>query len=178
MPNHVANYVVITGDVDVLKVFWQKATEKTENNPEEEFSYRNLYPVPPNTDSYFWCIDNWGNKWGCYDIVEKKIEIENGIIELYYDTAWSPSEPFWKKITKKYNIEVTNYFHDEGSIFCGHHIYNNGTVISREEYYKYYENKDIFIRYANMCGRDGWYDKRDDDESDDDKNDENEPNNE
>ncbi|AGF85401.1 hypothetical protein QJ854_gp381 [Moumouvirus goulette] len=161
MPNHVANHVIIKGDFDVLKKFWNIATTKTKNNSRGQFCYENLYPVPKDENWYSWCIENWGNKWGCYDVVEKKIDIENNIIELYYDTAWSPSEPFWCKITKKYNFEVTNYFHDEGSCFCGHHVYNNGNVSSREEHINYQNEEDIFKRYAHICGRDKWYDSDD-----------------
>ncbi|AGC01888.1 hypothetical protein H012_gp575 [Acanthamoeba polyphaga moumouvirus] len=166
MPNHVANYIIIKGNSDILDEFWKKSTMKSKNNSNGQFCYDNLYPVPKGVNGYFWCIDNWGNKWGCYDVVEKKIDIENGVIELYYQTAWSPSEPFWTKISKKYNLEVTNYFHDEGSCFCGYHIYQNGIVSSREEYVKFDSQKDIFIRYANICGRDRWYDNNEDDESD------------
>ncbi|ANB50538.1 hypothetical protein [Powai lake megavirus] len=161
MPNYVANYVIIKGDKKELTKFWNQATI-TGN-----FDYENLYPDPENKYTNDWCIDNWGNKWGAYNVEEDNIDINNGIIKLYYNTAWSTSNSFWKKVTYEYKIGVKNYFHDEGSYFCGYVKIKNGQIIKEFIVDDFDNNKNLFIKYANICGRDGYYY---DSEEDDDEN--------
>ncbi|AZL89428.1 hypothetical protein QKC54_gp0397 [Megavirus baoshan] len=160
MPNYVANYVVIKGKKKELTKFWNQA------NITGEFEYENLYPDPDNEYIDNWCIDNWGNKWGANNVNKSNIDINNGIIELYYDTAWRTSNPFWKKITNKYKIIVKNYFHDEGSCFCGYVKIKNGEIIKELVIDDYDKNKNLYIKYANICGREGYY--YDSEEDDDD----------
>ncbi len=39
-------------------------------------------------DWYSWCNENWGTKWGCYDL---RFEVDDdGVAELWYTSAWSP----------------------------------------------------------------------------------------
>ncbi|AEQ32812.1 hypothetical protein [Acanthamoeba polyphaga mimivirus] len=160
MPNYVANYVIIKGKKEELIKFWNQATITG------EFEYENLYLDPKNEYTYDWCIDNWGNKWGASNVEESNIDINNNIIELYYDTAWSTSNPFWKNITNKYKIIVKNYFHDEGSCFCGHVKIKNGEIIKELVVDDYDKNKNLYIKYANLCGREGYYyDSEDDDDN-------------
>ena len=90
MPNHVANYIKIRGELSVLKKFWAKATRDSEGK-KTDFNYSNLVPEPTSKkmDLYTWHCNNWGNKWGCYNVGFNKspINIFNNVIKLNYDTA-------------------------------------------------------------------------------------------
>jgi hypothetical protein len=163
MPNHVANYVIIEGDTSVLKDFWSKATHKS-SGEETLFRYDNLHPAPPSADWYDWNCQNWGNKWGCYNVSISVLDYDNKMIALFYDTAWSTSTPFWIKVTSEFDIMVKNYYHDEGSNFCGKSFYSNGNVMNNKEYSDYVPEKTKFLKYATLCGRNGYYDDDDSEE--------------
>ena len=162
MPNHVANYVIITGAENILRQFWKKATTNAKDPINTDFDYDNLYPLPKNEEEnwYKWCIEHWGNKWGCYEVenISNTNCFESGSIELRYKTAWSSSRPFWTKITKDYKIKVLNYFHDEGSCFCGEEKYEDGNVQESKIFHLYDVHKKQFVEYAKLCGRTNWYD--------------------
>ncbi|XWV26440.1 hypothetical protein QJ857_gp0629 [Tupanvirus soda lake] len=164
MPNHVANFVIITGEPVDVKNFWKEAT--TSKNPDNNgtFCYSNIYPIPDGVNWYDWCIKYWGNKWGCYDVDSDVSQIDNGIVSMTYDTAWSYSNPFWIWVTQKFKIKVKKYFHDEGSWFCGKEKYCNGLVKSSVIYQSYKTQKHYFIKYANICGRPDYYQHNENDD--------------
>lgn len=159
MPNDVANTVIITGDSATLRHFWKIATTDVTNPEDHRFLYENLYPLPADQENnwYQWQCDQWGNKWGAYNMSEINVDPENGKIEIYYETAWSISDPFWKKVTSDFKIKVKNYYHDEGSCFCGVSTYEDG-MITKE---KLFDDIDRYIRefiyYAQKCGRTDFY---------------------
>ncbi|XWV25180.1 hypothetical protein QJ856_gp0592 [Tupanvirus deep ocean] len=163
MPNDVANFVIITGDSAEVKRFWAVATTSNDVNKNGKFCYDNIYPTPDGVDWYVWRIKNWGNKWGCYDVDFDISQIDNGIILLSYDTAWSSSTPFWTKITKVFKIRVKNYFHDEGSIFCGKEEYHNGNIIYSIIFNSYKIQKEYFKKYAKICAHPHYYGSGSDD---------------
>lgn len=151
MPNHVSNTIKITGTPTELQSFWKDATTDPEDAAKTEFKYTNLYPIPDGADWYFWSIKNYGNKWGNYNTSVQTLDFENGVIELSYDTAWDISTPFWKWITAKYHIFVTNYFFDEGFNFCGECYYINGNETTSLIFQNYHEDVDDFKKYAELC---------------------------
>lgn len=177
MTNYVANYVKITGEPSTIKKFWKKATTEPEsariNNgkklkktefedifvemiSKQYFSYNNLYECPEQ-GNIKWCIENWGNKWGAFSVNISTIDFDDGIIILYYDTTWAHSTPFWKKVTMDFEINVSNFYHDEGSNFCGESHYKNGCILKEKYYTNFEKEKDIFIKYASACGLQNYY---------------------
>ena len=149
MPNHVAEYLVdITGN-DADK-FWNIATKN--NN---EFKYQNVYPSTEE-NWYDFNLMIYGNKRGRYDV--EIINIIFNDITILYSTAWDKSDPFWINVTKDYDIKVIKVYHDEGSNFCGETTYYKGTK-KKELYFKNYKKEEaVFVKYADKCGRTGWYD--------------------
>lgn len=167
MPNHVANYVIITGKFANIKKFWKEATKSSNKEYNGKFCYDNLYPMPDGIDGmewYEWAIKNWGNKWGCFDVVSNISLILSGTITLFYNTAWYYSTNFWLKVTNEHKIKVVNYFHDEGSNFCGKESYSKGLVTSKKLYDNYEKQKKYFVTYAEICGRENYYDKNNGDD--------------
>ena len=70
------------------------------------------FPDGKNDDRwYHWCIDNWGTKWEP-DINEVGYE-DSEILELVFNTAWSPPQGVVEKMREKYPGLTFQCFYDE-----------------------------------------------------------------
>ena len=70
------------------------------------------FPDGTNDDRwYMWCVNNWGTKWDAGDV---DIEYEDSeIMQLEFDTAWSPPEGIMEKLREKYPELSFQCFYDE-----------------------------------------------------------------
>jgi hypothetical protein len=176
MPNHVANYVIITGNPTDLEKFWKKATTDEKTSESTTFDYKNLFPIPYGTSWYDFCVKYWGNKWGSYEVEENVTndDIQKGEISFKYNTAWNISTPFWINITGMFNIQVHNYFHDECDNFCGEEIYKDASVIKRLFFTDPSKYPEEYDKYEKICEKNISSDSNNSsDESDDDESDNN-----
>lgn len=60
---------------------------------------------------YDWAINNWGTKWGAYEI--EHVEIGKDHIDIQFDTAWSPPEGILNKLMDE-GFRVNGFWHEEG----------------------------------------------------------------
>lgn len=52
-----------------------------------------------HTNWYSWCIQNWGTKWDARRTeITEPFTIDEGYIEIRFDTAWSPPLPIFEKM--------------------------------------------------------------------------------
>ena len=95
-----------------------------------------------NTDEswYWWNVRNWGTKW---DIAvaddakypETSLEItDDGSLMYRFSTAWSPVHEIFNILSQKYPELEFDYEYEEEQGWGGHTIWQNGEVISHEEY--------------------------------------------
>tara|TARA_R100001082_G_scaffold52746_1_gene28745 strand:- start:321 stop:728 length:408 start_codon:yes stop_codon:yes gene_type:complete len=94
-------------------------------DPDEVFSFEHICPIPEaetQMDEYNWRCENWGTKWGAVDleIDDEEYEGHNAvstIIQLNFETAWSPAEGIYQAIIKKIEEEgwdiYVSWFYDE-----------------------------------------------------------------
>ena len=80
------------------------------------------FPDGKNDDRwYHWNIQNWGTKW---DITADSVEIEledSEMLEVSFDTAWSPPEPICKRLREMFPDSSFSWFYDEpGMEFAGY----------------------------------------------------------
>ena len=72
------------------------------------------FPDGKNDDRwYHWNIQNWGTKW---DITADSVEIEledSEMLEVSFDTAWSPPEPICKRLREMFPDSSFSWFYDE-----------------------------------------------------------------
>ena len=72
------------------------------------------FPDGKNDDRwYHWNIQNWGTKW---DITADSVEIEledSEMLEVSFDTAWSPPEPICKRLREMFPESSFSWFYDE-----------------------------------------------------------------
>ena len=79
------------------------------------------FPDGKNDDRwYHWCVDNWGTKWEP-DINEVGYE-DSEILELVFNTAWSPPQGVVEKMREKYPDLTFQCFYDEpGCAIAGYY---------------------------------------------------------
>lgn len=79
---------------------------------------------------YSWCVANWGTKWDI-NTGGNTVDLEDGqlVVDLWFDTAWSPPIGFYKTM-EKLGFKVDAFYHEPGMGFCGRYTMNN------DEYYE------------------------------------------
>jgi len=90
---------------------------------------------------YDWCIDNWGTKWGDYDMnpitpPRKSSSGKEYMLDFYYDTAWSPGDEALSNaiITQFPKIKGLISYEEPGMAFAGELVFYNGKVISNRSW--------------------------------------------
>jgi hypothetical protein len=71
-----------------------------------------------NRGGYEWCVQNWGTKWGLYDVELK----EQGQGRLFYTfrSAWGPPLPVIRAMAKRFpNLEFRIAYYECGMAFQG-----------------------------------------------------------
>ena len=89
---------------------------------------------------YDWSINNWGTKWGAYDVDANFDRVElDGCAVVRFQTAWSLPEPIFAELADLYP-ELTFEIRccEEGGFFAGELTYTGGEVID------------------NLVGEEGW----------------------
>lgn len=135
MPNHCENHTSIIGPREDIERLLAVITA-----PADDHLLAHLYPVPEDvTDSYHWCIENWGTKWGDYDHFSDEIEAfhhndNTSSISVSYMTAWSPfGENYWRKVSKDYpTLWFTTSYAEQGMCFVGAFAVRNGSIENHE----------------------------------------------
>ena len=71
------------------------------------------FPDGKNDDRwYHWCISNWGTKWEP-DILDVDGDQDSEMLEITFNTAWSPPEGVVEKMREKYPKLTFQCFYDE-----------------------------------------------------------------
>ena len=124
---------------------YQAMTEEQSKNLIAEYGADNWYD---------WMINNWGTKWGIYDLT---CESE---LKFSYNTAWSPATTFYINISTKYpSLTFYHEFADEGGFFVGYERIQDG-VIKETADYKWESENGVEIRKRVR----GWYEDEDENE--------------
>ena len=72
-------------------------------------------------DWYDFCNSEWGTKWDANNITVNSDEDQ--LMELIFDTAWSPPLAFYNRMVEQ-GFEVSAYYYEPGCAFVGH--WDNG----------------------------------------------------
>ena len=133
-------------DENAKGVFWNFVSP---TDTEAYFAQETRKPAPEGTDLlaeiskqfaegmdwYNWNVRNWGTKW---DITLHRDEIgdfdQNNdgdwYFHWYFDTAWSPAEPAYHAIAKRFpNLEFAYEITEEANFFAGKLLFRNGELL-------------------------------------------------
>jgi hypothetical protein len=140
MPNWCENALDITGTSKSIK-------RLVEDLRENEYKWNEtIAPHKVTKDEYDknWRalnIDNWGTKWEVgdtstlADTIEDSYEEGNDYLSLWFDTAWSPNVEVSEVLAKKYGVEVTHRYEEQGCELMGRvFIAPDGEVLEHREY--------------------------------------------
>lgn len=106
--------------------------------PYDEHNLRRLRDINPAVDAfckaegitmsgYEWEYENWGCKWG--DCSTEVREVSDTHVNIYFETAWAPCHPFWKKVSADYpTLTITMDYTEEGGHFEGEAVYTAGSA--------------------------------------------------
>lgn len=67
-----------------------------------------------------WTRENWGCKWDVGDddsITE--FDEENNVLDLYFDSPWTPPIAAYETLVSEYGFTIQAYFYEPGNEFCG-----------------------------------------------------------
>ncbi len=130
MPNHITNIVAVSGDESRIQAML-KAVQNDEYGV-GSVDFNKIIPMPDDSDSYDWCIANWGSKWNSYGYTADT-GFKDG--KLTFLTAWSAPHPIMQRLSEMFpDIEFEHEWADEDiGMNCGRYAYYDGERI--EEYY-------------------------------------------
>lgn len=138
MPNHCVNFTTVTGPVDDIQRFYDAVLvpdEDINENTTDCFCLARLFPIPEDKigDSYWWCVENWGTKWGDYNYLtgdDEDIWQAPDTLSFSYHTAYAPfSENFWQKVTNDWpTLYFTTSYQEEGIGVLGAIAASDGLV--------------------------------------------------
>lgn len=101
-----------------------------QNNKEVSASNKDKHGF---TGWYDWRVANWGTKWEAIDPSDIKVEPEH--YQVFFQTAWSPPEPWVRFASKKFpHLDFTMEYHEEAGMYASELVkFKEGEVTSREE---------------------------------------------
>ena len=132
MPNWCSNYIKISGDESNMKPIYDllksevddlfMSTLVPENGEFEKIKDGGHFLLSPYVEYY-------GTKWD-FKVTECDTNtLEPTLIDFSVSTAWSPPEPFCKRLSKKYGVDVEISFFEGGANFAGRSRFSNGKEI-------------------------------------------------
>lgn len=89
------------------------------------------------SDWYGWRLAHWGTKWDLNPetthLNEMVVNDDNASFSISYDTAWSPVNDFWIKVSEMFpKVRIDNRFFEEGCNFIGQTIIEGGETLADE----------------------------------------------
>lgn len=145
MPNWCENIISITGSEADINKFWEEnqkfSFSKYVKNKDKKYRqevWNNMsridkgnwtfetwwynIAIPDSLDGYHWNQNNFGTKWEVdYNSDSfKMVKKSKTRIMMYFDTAWSPSEPVTLAMAMKYpNLKFNHKYYEMGCEFKG-----------------------------------------------------------
>lgn len=150
MPNWCMNEIAIQGDKSELKKFADKSKGKELSletyYPEpdyEETEVNPAFPLPGEEkksvmpDWWNWRVSHWGTKWDLCDLEGQEWEIRGDgyptnpfRYEFHFNTAWSPPEAAFVKISKDFpELTFVLKYAEGGCDFAGQLTVKNGQAL-------------------------------------------------
>jgi hypothetical protein len=136
MPNYCGNELKVFGSYDERNKFVQLMNENDDNKDSVSLSFNYILPCQDDDYGVIWCSQNWGTKWGAFDVELTHNENETTYI---FRTAWKPpSEKFLNLMAEKFpDVYFELKYGETGCRFYGE--WNSKSKIS---HYKELYDKD------------------------------------
>jgi len=106
--------------------------------------------VYENGWEYNKAVEIWKTKWSARDVEVLNQHDDELILELSFETAWSPPTGVYSIMNKNYNINVTAFYDEEGCDFFGRCIYSKEQEF--DESYEFPTNKEDLEELRKVIG--------------------------
>jgi len=119
MPNWIYNKLLVTGEKDQLQQLL-----------DVDFSFEKIRPIPDSKKDgwYEWNLENFGCKWDHSEYEVRHVDLDDGFIEVYFETPWSPPTEILKYISKEYGVRIIDHWEEEGYQSAGHLEFDEGKI--------------------------------------------------
>lgn len=100
---------------------------------------------------YDWNLQHWGTKWDVSEDPQNDPDPEKehyDEIRIAFDTAWSPPEEFFSKMSEELGFEIEAYYWEPGMDFCGKWTTEGGS--------EYYEGSNYPLEIDSVFGISEW----------------------
>lgn len=126
MSNSIFSHLHIEGSADIIASLIDCVKDE-----KSLLSANKIIPMPTELNGtcywYDWVNNNWGTKWGFYQVSQKWEIKDDFSATISFQTAWSPAFPLIDKMAQLFpQLKITYSFADEGGFFVGNAIYQNG----------------------------------------------------
>ena len=136
MPNWCFNEVEIKGTKKAIENIAELMKQVEETG---EF-FEHVDPVPEGSETH-WRSNNWGTTWDA-NVESLVFKVNENVISLSFDTAWSPPVEFFAKFSEIFKVTVKISFLEEARDFAGCCICKAGKIVS-EDVRQYVDREDI-----------------------------------
>ena len=141
MPNHCMNQVTLNCSSKEEALVLKKQLAGKEG----AFDFNTLAPEPPellksrlkivsaeelrklfgHDNWYDWRIENWGTKWNSYECELDNSQVDLGVLDYRFDTAWGPPEPIYRALQTyiadhSLKIDVSWFYNEPGMELAGY----------------------------------------------------------
>jgi hypothetical protein len=120
MPNHCGNSLYITGEYSCRDQLVKDVGKDDDSEP--SFDLNKIMPMPKDVNWYEWTTNsnNWGTKWGCYNVSLEHNETDT---QYTFQTAWGPfSKAIFEKLMTSYpELKFRLIFAERGCEYCGYY---------------------------------------------------------
>jgi len=155
MPNWCNNTITLSGPKDKVKAIFDKAKaddrlldqlypmpaalrETTSPTPQEgQAGYKGPQPVVDGYDNWYdWAVNNWGTKWDVdLEGLEFREEGDTGIIQGWFDSAWSPPTGAYDHfLEKNEDCSIESYYYEGGCDFAGFYADGSDDMVTPSDY--------------------------------------------
>ena len=139
MPNWCLNFATIT--CPTKEIYDKLLNAIIQNVWFETFAPLGLDPeIYENGWDYDKAIDVWKTKWGATDVEILNQYDDELLLELSFETAWSPPTGVYSIMNKNYNIDINAFYDEECCDFFGKCIYSKEQEF--DETYEFPTNKE------------------------------------
>tara|TARA_R110002020_G_scaffold6382_1_gene27207 strand:- start:2944 stop:3378 length:435 start_codon:yes stop_codon:yes gene_type:complete len=118
---HFLETCFVDGELDFEKIIPYPDSAPSREDQPEDFVERMNHPFARwyNNFGYFWCVENWGTKWGATQ-QDNDLSSYPDEIELRFDTAWSPPQGIHDKVQEMLpNCSISWFYKEEGMRVSG-----------------------------------------------------------
>jgi hypothetical protein len=123
MPNWCFNYATIT--CPTKEIYDKLVDAIVQDKWFETFVPLNLDPeVYKDGWNYHKAVDKWSTKWAAHNVEILDNDDDILILNLSFETAWSPPLNVYKSMKKDFGIETNCIFEEPGCCFFGKCIYS------------------------------------------------------